>query len=464
MDDAMTRGPACRNSCLLRPTWRHRLAVCSLLFATCALTPACQDKLAPGEPPTGNEGNELVPSEPSAAEPNEEVAAPPAEPNIVAPPVTGNPNVVAQPNAVTSPNVVGPTNPNLRFVGRMDTSDPKGPIMNWAGSKIIAGFSGTSVTLNLAAVDQQNYPGVGNVDNYVNVSIDGGPPDVLRIAQGVTSYAVGKKLAPGNHTLEVTKRTESQIGSLQYRGLVLDAGATLMPGPALRTRRLEFIGDSGSVGYGADGSWAANRCGYTPLTQNAPAAYSMVTGDLLRADVMLTGYSGKGLFQNRDPVNDAVLTLPVLWTMTSGDNFAQPKDQKAASWEPSAFVPDAVVVIVGGNDFAARVPSASAYNTVAVKFLRTLRSAYPNAWIFVAISPMLEAPDPSKNTQSVSEIGIQYAQAMVASVADPKVSYLRLTLDDGSRGVGCDYHMNVATHRVTAQAMASAIAAKLGWK
>lgn len=450
-----TGRPRCLTSCD-RALW-----ACALV-ALAFVAPSCQtrepaggntDESTPGVEP-GN-ANEIKPGEPN-------VTSPLGEPNVAVPPSTGNGNVAQTPNAGVVP--IATVNPNLRFVGRFDTSDSAGPIMSWPGSKIVAGFSGTSVTLNIRAIDQQTYYGIGNVDNYLDVSIDGGSPNVVRVPQQSSSFALAKGLAPGNHTLVVTKRTEGQIGSLQFSGLTLDAGATLVPGPAPRTRKLQFIGDSGTVGYGADGNWAATRCSFTPLTENAPVAYSMVTGDLLGADVHLIGNSGKGIYQNRDTVNDAVTTLPVLWTMTSADSFAQPNDANAAVWKQGNFVPDAVVVIVGGNDFAASTPSAANYNKVAVAFLRNLRAAYPNAWIYVAISPMLDAPVQGETRPSTSEVGIQYAKAMVTTVADPKVSYLSLALDDGSRGVGCDFHMNAATHRLTAQVIAAAIAKDLNWK
>lgn len=447
-----------------RPTQSRGGPLAAVLAACLAATLACQGKDPVGTPAT-DDPNTGVPSDTHGLEPsssNGSVAPSPGESNEVPPPDVGN-DVVAQPNVAVAPNATVPANPNLRFVGRFDTSNANGPIMSWPNSKVIAGFSGTSVTLNVTAIDQQNYYGIGNVDNYLDVRIDGGQPSIVRVAQGVNTYALAKNLAVGNHTLEVTKRTEGQIGSLQYLGLTLDAGAKLVPGPTPRRRRLEFIGDSGTVGYGADGNWAATRCGFTPATENALVAYSAVTGDLLGADVVLTANSGKGIYQNRDTVNDAVNTLPVLWTMTSGDTYAQPSDPNAARWQPSRYVPDAVVLIVGGNDFAASTPSASAYNKVALAFVQKLRAAYPQAWIFVGISPMLDAPSQGESAPSASEVATQYAQALVASAADARVAYLPLALDDGSRGVGCDYHMNAATHRLTAQAIAKFIAAKLGW-
>ena len=392
----------------------------------------------------GNQATQVEPVPVPVSEPN----VPVSEPNNANQPVNGNATL----------------NPNLRLIGRFDTSDANGPIMSWPGSKIVAGFSGTSLKITLRAVDQQTYYRIGNVNNYVGVSIDGNQPSIYEVVPGTNVYALAQNLTVGNHTVELTKRTEAQIGSLQFLGFTLDGGAKLVPGPTPRTRRIEFIGDSGTVGYGADGNWAATRCSFTPATENVAVAYSMVTGDLLAADVHVTANSGKGLYQNRDTVNDKYNTLPVLWTWTSGDTLAQPQGANAATYDPNSWRPDAVVVVVGGNDFAASTPAAQAYNATATAFLRKLRAAYPSAWLFVTISPMLDPPVDGETQLSKSELGAQYAKRMVASMADAKVAYIDVALDDGSHGYGCDYHLNAAGHRVAAQTLADAIAAKFGWK
>ena len=72
------------------------------------------------------------------------------------------------------------------------------------------------------------------------------------------SYTLGSVTAAGNHTLEFYKVTEDNSrkgskGSMSFGGFSL-SGGTFGPAPPSATRRLEFIGDSDTAGWCADGS------------------------------------------------------------------------------------------------------------------------------------------------------------------------------------------------------------------
>ena len=75
---------------------------------------------------------------------------------------------------------------------------------------------------------------------------------------GLTSYTLGSVSGAGKHTLEFFKVTEDNTrkgskGVMSFGGFSLSAG-TFGPAPPNATRRLEFIGDSDTAGWCADGS------------------------------------------------------------------------------------------------------------------------------------------------------------------------------------------------------------------
>jgi lysophospholipase L1-like esterase len=396
---------------------------------------------------------------PTATQPGQEAnnTAVPASPNTITQPVVTEPNNPTAPPSDTNTVVL----PSLRVVGRTLPDDGNGPILNWPNSQIWAGFSGTSLKVTLKELTQHTYTGLGRVNNHFSVSIDDGPPTHLPVLQdGTQTLTLATNLAPGAHHVVLTKRTEGQIGSTQFLGFTLSANATLLPAPAVKQRRIEFIGDSGTVGYGADGNDNANTgvCAFTPDTENAAMSYSALTGKALGADVHITGNSGKGIYQNRDPIGDNVNTLPVMFTWACADTQLD-----FGTWDANAWQPQAVVVIVGGNDFAASIPTPSAYAAKANAFVKTLRAAYPNAWLFVTISPLLSNAPAAKQSVSTETVGRQYAQAMVTAAQDAKVAYIDIPVDDGSRNYGCDYHLSPASNIYFANLFAKAIGQKLGW-
>lgn len=427
-------------------------AVChSHLFAVVVAVAACTQN--PGETtnPTDNtpQGNEPVATTP-VQQGNTPVG--PASPNnTTLTPIVTQPNQpVINPDPVVAPPAV--PQPNVRVMGRTLPDDGNGPILNWPGTQVYAGFTGTSIRATLKELTKHNYGNLGRVNNHYNVSIDGGAPVHLPALQdGTQTVTLASGLAPGAHQMVLTKRTEGQVGSTQLLGFTLSSNATLAPATAPKTRRVEFIGDSGTVGYGADGNdRGGDVCAFTVATENAAQSYAMLTGKALAADVHITGNAGKGIYQNRDPQGDPVNTLPTMFTWANADSLLD-----FGTWNPNDWLADAVVVVVGGNDFAASTPSAQAYAQVANAFVKTLRRAYPNAWLFVTISPLLSA--------TTEVVGRKYAQAMVAAAQDAKVAYIDVPTDDGSRNYGCDYHLSPASNAYYAGLYAAAIGAKLGW-
>ena len=93
--------------------------------------------------------------------------------------------------AVAATGDGSPTDPNIAFVGRWDTSNAAGYLPEWAGAYLSTGFTGTTVKLK-----QRN-----SIDLYY--SIDGGADKYLTNQTGTVNLTP-TKLASGRHTLRVS--------------------------------------------------------------------------------------------------------------------------------------------------------------------------------------------------------------------------------------------------------------------
>ena len=154
---------------------------------------------------------------------------------------------------------------NVLYVGRFNTSDPAGPRAAWSASTIKANFSGTGISANLYS----------SGDNWYTVVIDGIIQPPLHVGAdtgGAVTLAAG--LAAGNHTLEFVRRTEAWVGDVQFRGFTVTGGQLLAP-PTPSVRRIEFIGDSITAGYGNEGTSASQH--FTTQNENAYLSYGPVT-------------------------------------------------------------------------------------------------------------------------------------------------------------------------------------------
>src|SRR5262249_4029903 len=122
-------------------------------------------------------------------------------------------------------------------------------------------------------------------------------------------------------------------------------------------------------------------CHYTYDTQSAYMSYGAVTARSLGADASLIAASGWGVYRSLG--GDMNQVLPKVYANTLG--YSAPP-----TWG-FGIKPDAVVVDLGTNDFNGSDPGAP-YTAALGAFVDTIRSKYPNAWIFLALGTMLGMP------------------------------------------------------------------------
>jgi lysophospholipase L1-like esterase len=335
----------------------------------------------------------------------------------------------------------------VRFVARVDRSDPAGPRFAWSGSTILARFTGSTIGVRL-----------GGPANYYDIRIDGAlQPSPLATNPAKTDYAIplAAPLAPGPHELSVFRRTEADYngsGTTQFLGLLLDpAGGALLPPSPPSSRRLEIVGDSTTTGYGDEG--ANSSCGFSLATENYDVAYGAVAAREVGADLITIAWSGKGLYRNY--AGDKDVTMPVLYGRTL------PADS-ASTWDYASFVPDAVVINLGSNDFQQGDPG-QAYVTAYQAFIRRLRQYYPDALIIGAVGPKLSDTQPYSGALATARGYVQGVVSTLNAAGDSRVTFLELPQALPSDGYGCGGHANVATHQRMGDTLAAELKAKLGW-
>ena len=130
--------------------------------------------------------------------------------------------------ACRGPGPGGP--PQVLFVGRFDTTDPAGPKATWPGSRIVTRFSGTSVSVKLSEYAEDWMDGA---PSYWDVSIDHAPPTVIAMIADNHPHVfeLASNLSPGEHEVELYKRSEMQTGITQFLGFDFHGGRSL-PAPA----------------------------------------------------------------------------------------------------------------------------------------------------------------------------------------------------------------------------------------
>lgn len=352
----------------------------------------------------------------------------------------------------------GPGGPALRFVGRFDTRDAAGPLCGWPGCRIIANFRGTAVTARLhERVESWMEGGPSEWD----VMIDGVLQPKLVLALGAHDYVLASALPDGPHRVELYRRSETQTGYSQFLGYDF-GGGTLLPPPMPAPHRIEFVGDSQPAGFGIEGvgpdcpgpDWAAQY-------QNFHRSLSARLGEILDADLHGTIYSGKGFVRNISrPDTD---TMPIIYSR------ANPVDPTSV-WDFTRFVPDVIVVMMGGNDFAIGQPvddgpAPLAEVIAAVRgMVVSFRASSPQAHVFLALSPSVsDAAPPTTMSRTNLKNAFDGIASERAAAGDARVYSVAPPVAADSELTGCDGHGSPAYHQRVAQQLAVMVKSHTGW-
>ncbi len=332
----------------------------------------------------------------------------------------------------TAPLSVAANNAALRYIGRVAV-DSNAATLDWANSQIQ--FRVEAPLLQLRFDDGKN--------NY-NVFVDGNLDQVIVTESGVRSYSLA--LPQGSHDILVTKRTGPNFGSGRFLGLELPQGGRMLALPARATRRIEFIGDSYTVGYGDEGP--ALDCGgnYRPY-ENSYFSYAPITARALGAESHSIAISGFGAVRNYGAANttspDPVPTYYNRTLMTRGDMI----------WNFDSWVPDAVIIKLGTNDYSTEPsPPANVFIQGIHGLIQQVNDAYGQLPIFLL----------ADNAWAPVVANLQTAAQQQQAMGNSQVRYVQVNHPPQSQ-LGCDWHPLISGHQAMANELISKIKPILGW-
>ncbi len=309
---------------------------------------------------------------------------------------------------------IGANDPNIQYVGRFDMTTPTAPGFDWSYSTIRAKFQGTSCSVKLDGPSK-----------YFDVFIDGAKTgSITNASGGLQTFQVAAGLSDTVHSISLCRRVEASAGKNTFQGFVLDSGKTLVAPGAGPSRRIAFIGDSYTCGYGDE---AAFGTPFTYATENACITYAVQMAGHYNADCMITAWSGRGMVRNYGDANQTSPDpMPTLYARTCGSVAA---NDYAFAWQP-----DVVVIALGINDFSTTpYPSQAQYVGGYSNFVKMVRSHYPNADILCTY------------WSSMNSIASNYIATVASTSGDSKVHYAHVAYslinpDD----LGSDWHPNAS--------------------
>jgi lysophospholipase L1-like esterase len=313
------------------------------------------------------------------------------------------------------------------------------------------------------------------------VALDGNIVEVRAVDTNSTTQTFNAPPGDGPHELSVTKLNEAMDGELIFGGFTAADGGSLLPTRTLNGRRIEFIGDSITCGYGNLGTITSKMLSdSTDASKNSlrscqdflgkevyevSSAYFAWGPQVARsfdADWRLICWSGKGVYRNAD--NTSTDLMPDVY----GRSVAT---DASTSYDLSSWIPQAVVINLGTNDFgsvaqvnAGGPPDLGKFKTNYIKLVKQVRKAYPNAWILLATGPMLSDFFPT-SFKALTTMRATLNQ-IIAQLNDDRVQFFEFPLNIASDAdaTGCEWHPDVDQDTGMATKLEVALQQYVGWK
>jgi len=352
------------------------------------------------------------------------------------------------------------------FFGRtLYDGDREAMFFNWTASGFALNFYGDHLAMDATAF-ADHFPGESENLPWIAVFVDGRgePARTLRLHEGRGVYPLFESEQAAEHTLRVVKRTENSKGSVGVHRLLL--GGEPRPYAPPPRRRLEFVGDSITCGFG--NAMAADATTFTTGLEDGLAAYPAVTAELLEADYQSVCISGIPLCHPSDPAFRMRLPefpdfTPPARAMETLYAYTDREYQEAAGvkegfepWDFGRFRPHAIILNLGTND-AFRIsvsgndPAEEAhFRRRYTAFLHQLRRLNgPGPVIACTLGPM---------NYFLYDTVEKAVEAYRGETGDGRVFCLKFgAIDPWGEGYGGLAHPNLKTHARMGRELAAAL-------
>ncbi len=322
--------------------------------------------------------------------------------------------------------------------GRVVRADSGSFTYQWPGTYFETAFTGTELYFRL---------GSGDVILHVNVDGEALTP-MVKPAAG--TYRLSG-LAAGPHTVRIEVASESQAGPDRFDGFFLTSNDT--PGiVAERSRSIEFIGDSHTVGYGnispsrdctTDQVWA---------TTDDTQAFGALTARHYSADYRINAISGRGIVRNYD--NFPADHLPEVYPYLLFDKAQMDTD---THWQPQV-----VVIALGTNDFSTPLKAGEPwkdrdalhadYEKTYVAFVQSLRKRYPQTTFVLWATDLANGEIQAEVTRVVAQL---------KQAGETRISFVPV---NGLTMTGCHWHPSTVDDKTISDDLIKAIDATGAWK
>lgn len=318
-------------------------------------------------------------------------------------------------------------------------------------------FHGKELQLILNGDDRCETEAGPNNSARMQIRINGNVVVDLMLKNRETTLSLLQENEPVKCLVEVMKVSETAMSTAALSAILTDDSAVVKPAVE-KKRKIEFVGDSITCGYGVDDEVAEHN--FKTETEDATKAYACLTAKALNAEHSLvsisgygiiSGYSGDGERRKEQLLPDYYEKLGFSYGSMMGD---YPQNFK---WDFQAWQPDLIVINLGTNDQSftrAKTELCEEYCQAYQCFLGVVRKNNPDAEILCLLGMMGTALCPMVE----KAVNIYSAQT-----GDGKVHFLPLEEQLRQDGWAADWHPSQITHVKNAEIVTAYIKKLMNW-
>lgn len=347
--------------------------------------------------------------------------------------------------------------PRVRIVGRVDRSEANAPRIAWGGTRVIVRFKGAAIRVRLRERNIDVGP------SEYDLTVDGRLREARFVpSDGEGQYELASGLAAGDpHVVELYRRTEAMVGVTQILGFEFPGGGELLTPPAWPDRRIEFLGDSESTGYGIDCDDRSEP--FTGATQNEAKTFPSLVTKALEAESHNISFSGKGVSRNE---NDSAELFDAIYLQSI------PLTPSASTWEFASWTPHVIWIGLGANDYSLGAsgdrppPDEAAFKAKYQSLIELVRAKNgPDPQIVCAVEGIVNDDyPPDYRAYTTLKSVLQSVVDERRTKGDAKIHFAELPRSQESVDLtGCASHPNAAYHAKAASAVAARVREITGW-
>ena len=341
---------------------------------------------------------------------------------------------------------------NVKLLGRTYKADDGSLWMGLSGTGAELEFTGSKLSVTLKGstdIADKTARGGVFVDNEKKEDICVGTAEQTVDIDGKGSEAV---------SVRIIKLSECSASCCAITAI--DAHGGQIKKAADKARRIEFVGDSITCGYGVDDYDLTH--GFATATEDCTKAYAYKTAQALGADYSLVSYSGYGIvsgFTDSGVKNTSGLVPPYYdyYGFTENGGFGS-SDPSQLKWDSSAFKPDVVVIFLGTNDISYTgydEQRCGEFTQKYIEFLKQVRANNADAKIVCTLGTM-----GTVLFGGMQEAVRQYSQ----ETGDSNVTTLELPVQDVTAdGMTINGHPTEKTYDKVSALLADKIKTEMGW-